>query len=149
MWLPWSLVILASWLFVKFHNRITSAYLAISCTVTALLLSFYLSVQDHSLLIIDNKYPPNLYYLLYGVAWISGLWLLLSFMDLSKKAWNIVRFFSVNSYSIFFIHFWVFTFMRVVLKLDLHWGYVFVIVTLSSVIVQKGISSISSRFHIV
>ncbi len=149
MWLPWSLIILISWLFVKFHNRITSAYLAISCTVTALLLSFYLSVQNHSLLIIDNKYPPNLYYLLYGVAWISALWFVLSFMDLKKKAWNIVRFFSVNSYSIFFIHFWIFTFMRVVLRVDLHWGYLFAIVMISSVVVQKGISYASSRFHVV
>ena len=147
MWLPWSLIILASWLFVKFHNRITSAYLAISCTVTALLLSFYLSVQDHSLLLIDNKYPPNLYYLLYGVAWISGHWFVLSFLDLKKKAWNIVRFFSVNSYSIFFIHFWVFTFMRVVLKLDLHWGYLFVIVLMSSVLVQKIINFLSKVLH--
>lgn len=149
MWLPWSLMILTSWLFVKFHNRITSAYLAISCTVTTLLLSFYLSVQNHSLLIIDNKYPPNLYYLLYGVAWISGLWFMLSFMDLKKKRWDIVRFFSVHSYSIFFTHFWIFTFMRVVLKLDIHWGYLFAIVIASSVLVQKGISLISSRLHVV
>lgn len=149
MWLPWSLMILVSWLFVKFHNRITSAYLTISCTATALLLSFYLSVQNHSLLLIDNKYPPNLYYLLYGVAWISLLWFVLSFMNLKKKTWNIVRFFSVNSYSIFFIHFWIFTFMRVVLKTDLHWGYLFAIVIVSSVLVQKGMSYISSRLHVV
>ena len=149
MWLPWSLMILVSWLFVKFHNRITAAYLAISSTVTVLLLSFYLSVQNHSLLLIDNKYPPNLYYLLYGVAWISGLWFILSFVDLKKKGWDIVRFFSLNSYSIFFIHFWVFTFMRVVLKLDLHWGYLFVIVVVLSVLIQKGISLVSSRFHII
>ena len=149
MWLPWSLIILISWLFVKFHNRITAAYLAISSTVTVLLISFYLSVQNHSLLLIDNKYPPNLYYLLYGVAWISGLWFALSFVDLKKKGWNIIRFFSLNSYSIFFSHFWVFTFIRVVLKLDLHWGYLFVIVILSSVLVLRGISYLSSRFHVV
>lgn len=136
-WLPWSLMILVSWLFVKFHNRLSLAYWTVSSTVTALLLSFYLSVQNHSLLVIDNKYPPNLYFLLYGVAWISGLWFVLSFVDLKKKVWNIVRFFSVNSYSIFFIHFWVFTFMRVVLKTTLPWPYVFIIVVIVSVLIQK------------
>ena len=146
MWLPWSLMILASWLFVKFHNRITSAYLALSSIATTIILSAYLLSTNYSLLFIDNKYPPNLYYLLYGVAWISGLWFVLSFIDLKKKAWNIVRFFSINSYSIFFIHFWIFTFMRVVLKLDLHWGYLFAMVMITSVFVQKGISYVSSRF---
>ncbi len=146
MWLPWSLMILASWLFVKFHNRITSAYLALSSIATTIILSAYLLSTNYSLLFIDNKYPPNLYYLLYGVAWISGLWFVLSFIDLKKKAWNIVRFFSINSYSIFFIHFWVFTFMKVVLKLDLHWGYLFAMVMITSVFVQKGISYVSSRF---
>ena len=149
MWLPWSLMILASWLFVKFHNRITSAYLALSSIATTIILSAYLLSTNYSLLFIDNKYPPNLYYLLYGVAWISGLWFVLSFIDLKKKAWNIVRFFSINSYSIFFIHFWIFTFMRVVLKLDIHWGYIFAIVIVSSIVIQKGITSISSRLHVV
>lgn len=151
MWLPWSLMILTSWLFVKFHNRITSAYLALSSIATTIILSAYLLSTNYSLLFIDNKYPPNLYYLLYGVAWISGLWFFLSFVDLKKKEWNIVRFFSVNSYSIFFIHFWVFTFMRVVLKTNLHWGYVFVIVIISSVLVQKTIGFFSkvlrSKFY--
>lgn len=136
-WLPWSLMILVSWFFVKFHNRLTLLYVFISSTVTALILSFYLSVQNHSLVFFDNKYPPNLYYLLYGVAWISGLWFVFSFIDLEKKRWDIVRIFSVNSYSIYFIHFWIFTFIRVVLKSDLHWGYLFAIVMISSVLVQK------------
>lgn len=148
MWLPWSLIILFSWLFTKLQGRVTTFYFFISSLVAAIILTFYLSVQSHSLLLFDNKYPPNLYYLLYGLAWISGLWFMLSFLDLEKKRWNLVRFFSIHSYSIYFIHFWIFTFMRVVLKTHFYWGYDFIIVIASTAGVQWMMNALSARLHV-
>ena len=54
MWLPWSLLILFSWLFTKLHNRFTTLYFLVSSLVATIILSFYLSIQNHSLML-DRK----------------------------------------------------------------------------------------------
>ena len=148
MWLPWSFLILFSWLFTKLHGRVPTLYFLVSSLVATIILSFYLSAQNHSLMLFDNKYPPNLYYLLYGVTWISGLWFILSFLDLEKKRWDLVRFFSLHSYSIYFIHFWIFTFMRVVLKTHYYWGYEFATVIFLTAGVQWAMNRFSARLHV-
>jgi len=107
MWLPYSVLIIYTLLLAKFHTRKwfypTSLLFG---GATYLILRIVETGMHHSLTFYDNKYPPNLYFLSYG---IFSLALLHFLVKKGILGWypveKLLRFLSVNSYQLFFVHY--------------------------------------------
>ena len=107
MWLPWSAILLFTYFFVTSKNKIR--FMLISATMWILIYfvgKYLLLGQGKTLVFTENKYPPNIYYLAYGMFWILVLYIFHN--KLSKFIKPVQPFFdfmSRYSYSLFFIHF--------------------------------------------
>lgn len=107
MILPWSLLVVFSWIFAKYEKSTNHILMLFGMSLIVFLLSR--AVVDFreggSIIHYENKYPPNLYHLSYGFVSIIGLYY---FSFIVKKTHgffrSLVSFFSKYSYSIFFIH---------------------------------------------
>jgi peptidoglycan/LPS O-acetylase OafA/YrhL len=109
-WFPWiSIFLLGSYLAQKDHFiRIGARYFVLTGIVTLFLWLFFTAILNninYPLTLTLHKYPPDLYYLLYGTGILSIL------LGLSKKWRNpdtlstaIITFLSKNSYGMFFMH---------------------------------------------
>lgn len=109
MWIPWSVFFILPWYFYMQEQKKPSAKIYYFLSVIGLLDFFLLFViwkhLGRSLTLIDNKYPPNLYYLSYGV-FGSFLFLGLAVLPVFKKGFSkAYLFISKVSYNLFFIHF--------------------------------------------
>ncbi len=108
MWLPWSLIIIATEYFVAHENK--SYFIPRFLTVLLLVFISVLMINiftNSSLTQYDNKYPPNLYHLSYGLFITALLFRYankIAYFQITKKTF---AFFSRYSYSIYFIHFLV------------------------------------------
>ena len=148
MWLPWSVVALFSWYYIKHQKK--SLFLPLSMSVSLLLfilLRLVLTSTHHSLTQFDNKYPPNLYHLSYGLFWV----VLLSFIFKSKffllpPIKHSLSFLSKKSYSLFFIHYVVIYVLTVFFKLNLSWIIFFIFVLGITMIVQLTLTSVNYLF---
>jgi hypothetical protein len=104
MWLPWSLVVVAAWYAARAQrlplNLLTTA--AVAMAISTAILYF----RGASLTQIDNKYPPNLYHLSFGLVVTGALWWA-SQAGIFRPRYlsDFISFLSRNSYSIYFIHF--------------------------------------------
>lgn len=107
MWLPWSLVIVYTLYFDKIWNNILRFV-----WVTLLLeMLFFVTQQgvllplNHSFSMYSNKYPPNLYHIVYSLFAVNIIYFFSRQKFFSSPLiQSVVHFFSVNSYSLFFIH---------------------------------------------
>lgn len=109
MWLPWSIIIIFSFYFAE--NEKSKSFI-LKITLVAIMiftaLRYFLTLNHHTLVLQYNKYPPNLYYLSYGVFWIGLLQLIYKKILYRVTSLNkFSSFFSRYSYEIFFIHFLV------------------------------------------
>lgn len=109
MWLPWSLVLIVTFFVVRYENRHGFTYLLSALFFIFYILSRGLVIFNNApITLTDNKYPPNIFYLSYGIS------LTLLFYKSYDKLGFINTFFNIffgylskHSYSIFFIHFLV------------------------------------------
>lgn len=139
MWLPWSLVIIATWFLAQKEEKQSTIF---SWTaIWGVLFTFSLSAQyllGHSLRHYENKYPPNLYHLAYGIA----ITFLLFFIARTKlfdriKIQPALTFFSVNSYSFYFVHIIVLQIVpRFIDHTKLGWQLFFLVIIAVSTICQ-------------
>lgn len=109
MWLPWSAFVLNVYYFVKNQNNSKKIIQIIIVQFLLLVVSaLVLIFTNKSFVLIDNKYPPNLFYLSYGAFLTSVLFfahkILISKIVIANHLQKIFRFLSANSYSLFFIH---------------------------------------------
>jgi peptidoglycan/LPS O-acetylase OafA/YrhL len=139
MWLPWLVIVFYSLLYKKFQQNMKFLVLTILvCAMLFIELFMLLANLGHSVQLYDNKYPPNFFFVTYGVGMIA-VFILLNRAHLFKmlKLHPLLKFFSVNSFSIFFIHYIIIYFL---LKLSfypkLQWYGFFSIVLFSSFIFQ-------------
>ena len=146
MWLPWSLLIIFTMEYVEAEAngawQTTTATLAI---ILYGLTRFFQTEIGHSLYHYNNKYPPNMYHLSYGIVCI----LVLAF--LSRKnvfAWQplrwLIRFLSVYSYSIYFFHILVIFTVTVFLKMKFTWISFFLTVTAATLLMQMMANGVMS-----
>lgn len=120
MWIPWSLFLILPWWFYKKENSLKvislsfPLYFLISLIgfIFFIFLYFVWSHLGRSLTLIDNKYPPNFFYISYEV-FGSFLLLGMSFLNLFKYKWilQIYQYISKSSYMLFFIHYIVLDFI--------------------------------------
>lgn len=107
MWLPYSVLIIYTLFLAKFHTK--KWFYPVSLLIGGsifLVLRFIETGMHHSLTFYDNKYPPNLYFLSYGIFSLALLHFLvkkglLNFVPVKR----LLNFLSVNSFQIFFVHY--------------------------------------------
>ena len=146
MWLPWCVYLIFTMLYAKrvFSKKMIWGLLALSA-LTYMVTRWLLIDEGSTLTLTENKYPPNIFYISYGIFWTILLYELHSFLDARGAIPQAVRkgfdFMSTHSYSLFFIHFWYVVVLRKVIDYKmLGWGGFFGAVLLLSVITQIAIN---------
>ena len=145
MLLPWSLVILFSWYFSKYEGR--RAFYPLTFFVLVIIFTIAFAVQNrlgNDLLFISNKYPPNLYYLSYGMLSVTLIYYLAKkgLFDFFQKP---IYFLSVNSYHLFFIHLFLIIAASEFIQLkQLAWWQFFAIIFALTLAVQLVLNKIRS-----
>lgn len=139
MWIPWSLFLVLPWYFyTRETKRMTSIpylFLSFMSGYAFFLLFLVWSHIGRSLTLIDNKYPPNLFYITYESC-ISFMLLALAPWKIFQKKWlvGIYTYISQHSYALFFIHYIVLDFVLSVQKMIGNfsvWSQVVLVVFLS------------------
>lgn len=110
MWLPWSILTVIAFYFS--HKEKTKIfilrYLAFGSTAGIIfLISFFIWKKFNlSTSLFDNEYPPNIFHLSYGIV-LTMFTLALTNIKITenKLVKPIYSFFSLNSYTLFFVHY--------------------------------------------
>ncbi len=147
MWFPWTLMFYFTWYFAQEENsKERLIELFITTTILYAFLFYWLPLRGNSIVHYENKYPPNLFHLSYGMSWIVLLYYLAK-----KKVFalpglkQLVSFLSRRSYSIYFIHFLILYVMTTYYKgvfLKLAWWQFFAVLFVSSVSAQLLMGSL-------
>ncbi len=139
MWLPWSTVIVFGFYTVNSNKK---QWFFPATIIGSLILFIMLrSIQQaagHSLIQYDNKYPPNLYHIAYGIFSISLLYFLFTKGFLNVPVTRpLLVFFSRYSYSIYFLHYLIIFFITVFLKhVSFTWITLFLTVLTTTLSIQ-------------
>lgn len=142
MWLPWSLVLYFAWYVAKYEKSGTKMLqLFIYSLAVYIIATYLLQLQGKSLIHFENKYPPNVFHISYGIFMTMILYVSLdAFGVIFAAIRRFINFLSIHSYHIFFIHFFVLFAIDSFFKAaSFNWISLFLIVTASTVIVQMGI----------
>lgn len=143
MWVPWLTIVFMGWFFVRYENR------KILWVVGPLIsLLFFLSLRavqrnlGHSLIMFDNKYPPNLYHLSYGALAVFILFFLakkgaFNFLPLKK----VLEFLSLHSFPVYFIHWIIIYALTLFFKIKFQWVGFFLTVLFLTLMVQVVIQA--------
>jgi fucose 4-O-acetylase-like acetyltransferase len=145
MWLPWSLI-LGYTLHIDSMWKDKRIFIGVTVLLAVLVIAsrqLVLVPAHHSLRMYDNKYPPNVYHLAYSLLGLNIIYLM-SKMGFFKRLEKCIHFFSINSYSIFFIHILVIYVLTVFMKIHFTWITFFLAVTGVTVIVQLLINAVSA-----
>jgi len=148
MWLPWSAFLIFAYWFVKNEQNRWFPFCTLGVAVVALLLSRFILIEmEKTLVFTENKYPPNMYYLSYGILTTTILYYLHHFLTTHNlfAHWlqQIFNFFSRHSYSLFFIHFiYVYLLKDMIDYKVLGWMGFFGVILILSVITQFGVNKI-------
>src|SRR5258706_3120409 len=153
MWIPWSLIfILAKYFAQNEKNGIhLKPYIAIASGSGALSgILYFIFISSHkSLTLIDNKYPPNLFYILYELS-VSFFLVPISILFNKSYLRQAVTFISKYSYGLFFIHFILLDFVLKFVasnKLIIDPSIEFVIVLMISVSLLAVYNNIKPNIH--
>lgn len=148
MWLPWSLMLFFSLLFLRIeHIKRKRIMLAVILTALFLVLYSLRLFVDQSVVLIHNKYPPNLLYLSYGMAVILSLSFVLQKIH-SPFILKIIHYLSKYSYELFFIHYLLLTiFVAFLPKLHWHWIILYVVLVTTTVVTEKGVRLIKRKIN--
>ncbi len=147
MWLPWSLVVLFSLLFVELEHSKKFLILAIMTSGLIFFLSqTYQTLTFHSLFHQSNKYPPNLYHLSYGVFAVLILYFIAK-RNVFSPFRRVFTFLSTYSYSIYFVHILVIYVFTKFFRIQFSWISFFVTVLTASIAIQWIINKSSTFFQ--
>lgn len=146
MWLPWMTIIYFTLFFTDYLGKSQKRIVvgALGFFILFLGLRVYLDSMDKNLIIFNNKYPPNLYYLSYGLfGLLATYWASTKKLFEKLKVDGIIHFFSIYSYPLYFIHNLV---IYTLDKLNVRFGYwpvFFLVVAGTSALIQTGLNRIS------
>ena len=149
MWLPWSLIAIFAFYFVKNEDK---KYFFILTAVVSLLtfinLYVFLQGQKHTVVLQYNKYPPNIYYLSYGITCLTVLYYVFSKITIWEPVKKFIFFYSQYSYEIFFSHWWV---LYIISKIfpywNWHWAQFTTVVFFTSLVTQLLLNQIIALLH--
>ncbi|HEX8966074.1 MAG TPA: acyltransferase [Patescibacteria group bacterium] len=152
MWLPWSVVLLFTFFLVKYKMK--NIFYFASIIISLCLFSFFYYIEftrHHSLSFFDNKYPPTIYFLSFGIASISLLYFLaqkgiFDFFPIN----NLFNFLSKYSYSLYFIHYiFLYLISGTFILIHFNWITFFLSVISISIITQLLINKIFNKPKII
>lgn len=147
MWLPWSFVIVYTLYFNKLWNnkKIFLAVTVLFGLIFVITQQFVLAPFHHSFSMYANKYPPNLYHISYSLFAVNIIYFLSRKQFFSSSlVQSVVNFFSVYSYTIFFIHIVVIEAVRAWIKPN-NWILFFLLVTYITALIQIGMNKWKER----
>lgn len=156
MWIPWSLVFILSWYFAQKEDKKARVimYTLISIVSSIFFAELYilLSHFHRSVVLIDNKYPPNFFYIFYEFA-ISFLLLVIASWKKLQSKWLTmgVTYLSSRSYALFFVHFPILDFCLQINKqyrLHLSVWIELLLVTIVSILLVSGWELSKRKLHI-
>lgn len=105
MWIPWSTLIFFAYLFMHADTR-RKIIMTISLWAAHSITYFFLLHMHETTNLFQNKYPPNFYYLSYGMAITPVLlWLSIKGLFAFKPLDRAITYASTFSYDFFFIHY--------------------------------------------
>lgn len=138
MWLPWSTMFYFTWFYIKYENKKNILSLIFLLTLSMFISSHIVQSQlHHSTVLIHNKYPPNVFYLSYGVSILLLLSFFHKYIFSNKFVIKTVHFFSKFSYSLFFLHYIILTVFSVFIQtLHIHWFLFFSSVLVFTIFLQ-------------
>ncbi len=138
MWLPWSIVIYVTYFYLKSEINKKRLVILFFSSLFIFISSYIIqSSLNHSLVLIHNKYPPNIFFLSYGIAVMLGLIFIQKYIFSYKIIFKILHFFSKYSYSIYFLHYLILTFLANFIKsLNLNWITLLLPVLLLTIFLQ-------------
>jgi peptidoglycan/LPS O-acetylase OafA/YrhL len=141
MWLPWSVIPIFTLYFVNNHNK--KSFMRIMAIISTLLFftSYYLEVlTNHKLGMYENKYPPTIYFLSYGILMTILLYLLSKLIMKSKLLTSFFAFLSVYSYPMYFIHYTILIVLATQVRFFTHWSIFFLTILTVTIAIQVGIN---------
>lgn len=148
MWLPWSLVAMHGFFVKKYEDKYW-LYPAILIVPVVVFFTSYLilSQTGQPLSFYANKYPPNLYFLSYGILASSVFYIASRVGVFTIIPRRIIKFFSVNSYSIYFVHFiLILLFVKYGNIKMFAWWQFFIIILSTTAILQLSLLRVSKIF---
>lgn len=123
MWIPWSLILYGTFFYIQREKKHKS--MRVPLIFFLILFGILYLVQElrgATTIFIHNKYPPNLFYLSYGVFVTIVLTRIMKPIGTFAPIFSILHFFSKNSYQIYFVHYIVLTGIAVSLPNNAwHW----------------------------
>ncbi len=135
MWISWSVIILLSIrIFMQEHietqTRLSiNRYYAVAIISAGLFATLMLIHQLYgkSFQLVDFKYPPGFYYILYGLSW-SFFLLIIGELTVHRFKWikETSIFISKNSYTLFFVHYIMLDFIIKLTKHTIFWSHPFI-----------------------
>lgn len=142
MWIPWSLIILFSLLFVKTYKKRGFSLTTIIISSLFFIIIRLLEVKiRHPLSHYQNKYPPTFYHLSYGVLSIVILyWLTIKGVFNFFLIKKLLVFLSYHSYEMYFIHYVFIYILTIAVKIRFSWMGFFITVTMLSIITQLALN---------
>ncbi len=155
-WLPWSFIVFYTVLFTDYSlrekSKLSNKYFylfSILFFVFSFLFSFiYLQQNYLNLDQISNKYPPNLYHISFGLLGVLGFYLLSKIGIFNPPAGGLrkfLNFLSLNSYSIYFIHYTILYFTASWFVKNSNWFLFTIFVFITSLISQKTFNLILKK----
>ncbi|HUQ85747.1 MAG TPA: acyltransferase [Candidatus Limnocylindrales bacterium] len=147
MWLPWSVVPLFTLFFVL--NEQKNKFLIYLATFSGLVfvLSYYAEIiASHNLGMYENKYPPTIYFLAYGILIVILIYALSILILRSNILTKSLSFLSLYSYSIYFIHYTILAILVKNIKyFNFNWFTFSISVIVPTIIIQIGINSLRKK----
>lgn len=144
MWLPWSVIFLYTLFVVKNEGKKWFYPTTLSISFLLFLITRYISLLlNHSLYFQQNKYPPNIYFLFFGI-FSTTILLFLAKKIKNKMIISFVSFFSFYSYQLYFIHYIILYVITLTFLKTYHfeWWSLFLIVLITTIVVQKIITNL-------
>ncbi len=144
MWLPWSVIPLFTLFFVlNEHKKNFMIFLSFISGLVFIISYYLVGIAHQNPGMYENKYPPTIYFLSFGTLMISLLYLLSKHLIRKRLITKLISFFSLYSYSIFFIHYTILVIMRESLKyVKFNWITFSLTLILITVTIQIGINRI-------
>lgn len=151
MWLPWSSFLVFTFLILRFEKQKFFYLFSLCLSLISFLAFRYLEIlHSHSLTMYDNKYPPTIYFLSFGILSITLLYFLAQ-----KRIFEIAlikqlfTFLSTNSYSLYFIHYvLLYLISGMFTQIHFNWITFFLTVICSSIAVQIMLNRFGEKYTI-
>jgi peptidoglycan/LPS O-acetylase OafA/YrhL len=143
MWLPWSVMGLVTIFFLLYRDKpLRIAALGVIAAGIATLAFALQYLRDGSITLYDNKYPPDMLFLSYGITGLCLLYWVAQHRWLSEgPLLHGLTFMSTNSYSIYFIHYLV---LYVCSQFEVHkqlsWYLYFIVIFGATIAIQLATS---------